>query len=84
MTVKSEHIYSGNLIHTDKFGWQIRYLFGENQIKHLTIHHDSIVGVNEFGMEGEEVKFIIRGTPAPSTLNGVIPSALIIYSPDND
>jgi hypothetical protein len=68
----------GILIHTDKFGWQVRYEFGKSQVKHLMIHADSIQGVNEFGIEGEEVNFVIRGTSAPNTLNGVISSALLV------
>jgi hypothetical protein len=42
------------------------------------IHADSIQGVKEFGIEGEEVNFVIRGTSAPNTLNGVISSALLV------
>jgi hypothetical protein len=68
----------GILIHTDKFGWQVRYVFGQSQVKCLMIHADSIQGVNEFGIEGEEVNFVIRGTSAPNTLNGVISSALLV------
>jgi hypothetical protein len=69
----------GVLMHTDKFGWQVRYEFGQSQVKHLMVHSDSIQGVNEFGIEGEEVNFIIRGDSAPNTLNGFISSALLIY-----
>ena len=68
----------GILIHTQHFGWQVRYEFGISQVKHLMLHADSIQGVKEFGIEGEEVYFEIRGTPVPNTLNGVISSALII------
>jgi len=69
----------GFLIHTEHFGWQVRYEFGQGQSKCVMIHHSSIQGVEDFGMEGEEVYFELRGTPAPNTLNGVISSALIIY-----
>ena len=68
----------GILIHTEHFGWQIRYEFGQSQVKYLMLHADSIQGVKEFGIEGEEVNFIIRGTSEPNTINGVISSALII------
>lgn len=68
----------GILIHTHHFGWQVRYEFGQGQSKCLRIHHQSIREVEEFGMEGQEVNFKIRGTPVPNTLNGVISSALII------
>jgi hypothetical protein len=68
----------GILIHTDKFGWQVRYEFGQGQTKYMRIHHLSIQGVEEFGMEGEEVDFEIKGTPVPNTLNGVVSSAFII------
>lgn len=68
----------GILIHTNIFGWQVRYEFGENQVRNLHIHHSCIENVKEKGIEGEEVEFVIRGTPAPSTLNGAIPSALLI------
>jgi hypothetical protein len=69
----------GVLVHTDNFGWQVRYEFGQSQVKYLMLHADSIQGANEFGIEGEEVDFVIRGTSAPNTLNGVISSALIVY-----
>lgn len=68
----------GVLIHTHNFGWQVRYEFGQSQVKCLMIHADSIQGVKEFGIEGEEVNFVIRGTSAPNTLNGVISSALLV------
>jgi hypothetical protein len=68
----------GILINTKHFGWQVRYEFGKSQVKCLMIHADSIQGVKEFGIEGEEVNFVIRGTSAPNTLNGVISSALLV------
>ena len=68
----------GILIHTEKFGWQVRYEFGQGQTKCVPIHNSSIQGVEEFGMEGEEVYFELRGTSAPNTLNGVVSSAFII------
>jgi hypothetical protein len=69
----------GILIKKDKFDWQVRYEFGKSQVKYLMLHTDSIQGANEFGTEGEEVDFVIRGTYAPHTLNGVISSALITF-----
>jgi len=69
----------GILINTKHFGWQVRYEFGKSQVKNLMIHKDSIEWVNEFGLEGEEINFLIRGTSAPNTLNGVISSALIVH-----
>lgn len=73
-----DNTINGILIHTNAFGWQVRYEFGENQVRNLHIHHSCIDSVKEKGIEGEEVKFIIRGTPMPSTLNGVVPSAILI------
>jgi len=55
------------------------YEFGKSQVKYLMLHADSIQGANEFGIEGEEVNFVIRGTYAPHTLNGVISSAIITF-----
>jgi hypothetical protein len=69
----------GVLIHTEKFGWQVRYEFGQGQSKCVPIHHLSIQGVQEFGIEGEEIDFELKGTSAPNTLNGVVSSAFIIY-----
>ena len=65
-----EETLKGILIHTKKFGWQVRYEFGQGQSKCLHIHRNCIDGVKEFGMEGEEVKFVIRGTVAKRSLNG--------------
>jgi hypothetical protein len=75
---KMNNSLKGVLIHTHNFGWQVRYEFGQSQVKCLMIHADSIQGVKEFGIEGEEVNFVIRGTSAPNTLNGVISSALLV------
>jgi hypothetical protein len=69
----------GILIKKGEFGWQVRYEFGKSQVKYIILHADSIQGANEFGIEGEEVDFVIRGSYAPHTLNGVISSALIAY-----
>lgn len=77
-----ENFLTGILIHTDKFGWQVRYEFGQSQYKCLHIHRDCIDNVKEFGIEGEEVKFIIRGTKAKRSLNGCISSAYIIKEPN--
>lgn len=77
-----EDFLTGVLIHTDKFGWQVKYEFGQGQSKCLFLHHDSLAGVNEFGMEGEVVKFVIRGTTAKRSLNGCISSAYIINEPN--
>ena len=77
-----ENSLTGVLIHTDKFGWQVRYKFGQGQTKSLHIHRDSIDGIKEFGIEGEEVKFIIRGTIAKRSLNGSISSAFIVNEPN--
>jgi hypothetical protein len=71
----------GVLIHTKHFGWQVRYEFGKGQSKCIRIHNLSIKDVEEFGMEGEEVDFEIKGTSVPNTLNGVLSSAFIINSP---
>ena len=71
-------VLKGVLIHTSHFGWQVRYEFGQGQSKNLFLHKDSTEGVKEFGMEGEEVDFIIRGTEAKRSINGFISSALII------
>lgn len=71
-------VLKGVLIHTSHFGWQVRYEFGQGQSKNLFLHKDSSKGVKEFGMEGEEVEFIIRGTEAKRSINGFISSALII------
>ena len=68
----------GILIHTDIFGWQVRYEYGQNQSKCIPIHIDSIQDVENNGIEGEEVFFELKGSPAPSTLNGVVSSARII------
>jgi hypothetical protein len=73
----------GILIHTDHFGWQVRYEYGKGQSKAIAIHPNSIQGVKEFGMEGEEVHFEIKGTNAPRTINGSIPSALIVLNEKN-
>lgn len=70
----------GILIYTDTFGWQVRYEFGQNQSKCLTIHHESIKYVKENGIEGEEVEFEIKATPVPNTLNGAVSSARIIVN----
>jgi hypothetical protein len=70
----------GILIHTEHFGWQVRYEFGQNQSKCLTIHHESIKYVKENGIEGEEVEFEIKATPVPNTLNGAVSSARIIVN----
>jgi hypothetical protein len=67
----------GVLIHTEHYGWQVRYEYGKGQSKAIPIHHLSIQGVEEFGIEGEEVNFEFRGTPAPRTLNGCVTSAFI-------
>jgi len=77
-----QNTLTGVLIYTNKFGWQVRYEFGQGQIKSLHIHRDSIDAIKEFGMEGEEVKFIIRGTIAKRSLNGYIGSAFIINEPN--
>ena len=69
----------GTLIRKDKFDWQVRYEFVKSKVKYLMLHTDSIQGSNEFGIEGEEVDFVIRGSYAPHTLNGVISSALITF-----
>ena len=69
---------TGILIFTKRFGWQVRYEFGQSQYKCLHIHRDCIDNIKEVGIEGEEVKFIIRGTKAKRSLNGCISSAFII------
>jgi hypothetical protein len=79
-----ENTLTGVLIYTNKFGWQVRYEFGQGQTKCLFIHSDSINGIKEFAMEGEEVKFIIRGTIAKRSLNGYISSAFIINEPNKE
>jgi len=76
---KNKETLTGNLIFSDSFGWQVRYEFGQNQVKNIPIHKDSVQGVEEFGIEGEEINFIIRGSSAPRTLNGFLSSALIIH-----
>lgn len=73
-----EDVLIGNLIHTKKLGWQVRHEFGENQVKCLFIHTDSIEAVKEHGMEGEEVNFIIKGMVAKRSLNGAIGTAFIL------
>ena len=75
---KMNNSLKGILINTKHFGWQVRYEFGQGQSKCLHIHHQSIKELEEFGIEGEEVYFEIRGTLVPNTLNGVISSALIV------
>jgi hypothetical protein len=73
-----EDILVGNLIHSEKFGWQVRYEYGIGQVKCLFIHTDSIEAVKEHGMEGEEVRFIMKGMIAKRSLNGAIVSAFIL------
>ena len=77
-----ENTLTGVLIHTDKFGWQVQYVFGQGQTKCLHIHRDCIDAIKQNGMEGEVVKFIIRGTIAKRSLNGAISSAFIIEEPN--
>ena len=69
---------TGILIFTKRFGWQVKYEFGQGQSKCLHIHRNCIDSVKKFGMEGEIVKFVIRGTTAKRSLNGCISSAFII------
>lgn len=76
--VEKSNSLKGVLIFTEKFGWQVRYEFGQNQIKNLVIHIDSIEQVKKFGIEGQEVEFLIRGTPAPRSLNKFLSSAYIL------
>jgi hypothetical protein len=71
-------LLKGVLIHTDKFGWQVRYEFGQNQCKFLTIHHESIQYIKDNAIEGQEVSFEIKATPVKNTLNGAVSSARII------
>jgi hypothetical protein len=58
--------------------WYVRYEFGKGQVKNFPVHPSSIKIVEEYGCEGEEIDFVIRGTEAPRTLNGFVQSALII------
>lgn len=74
----------GILIYTEEFGWRVRHEFGKSQVKILRLHESSIQGANEFGLEGEEVDFIIKGTSAPNTLNGVVSSALLVYKKNDE
>jgi hypothetical protein len=76
-----QEVLKGVLIFTAYYGWQVRYEFGQGQSKNLFLHKYSTEGVKEFGMEGEEVEFIIRGTEAKRSINGFISSALIINNP---
>jgi hypothetical protein len=73
----------GILIFTNHFGWQVRYEYGEGQSKSISIHPNSIERVKEFALEGEEVHFEFKGAYAPRTINGSIPSALIILNEKN-
>lgn len=71
-----EQIFDGYLIHSENFGWQVKHYFGDAQSKNFPIHSDSLKKEDAF-IEGEEVKFVIRGKKAPRTLNGVVSSALL-------
>lgn len=64
--------------------WFVRHEFGDGQVKNYPLHPSSVTGAEEFGVEGEEVNFIIKGTSAPHSLNGCLPSALIIYKPNEN
>ena len=79
-----EDFLTGVLIYTKRFGWQVQYEYGQGQYKCLHIHRNCIHGIEEFAMEGEEVKFVIRGTKAKRSLNGCISSAYIINEPNKE
>ena len=66
-------------IHGD---WFVRQEFGVNQVKNYPLNDKCIQGADEFGIEGEEVHFEVKGMFAPRTLNGIIQSAVIIYNSD--
>jgi len=78
-----QEILTGYLIHTKQFGWQVKYYFGQNQSRNLFLHRDFWDYIKENGIEGEEVKFIIRGTLAKRTLNGSVSSAYLIIENEN-
>lgn len=59
--------------------WFVRHEFGQGQVKNYPLHPSCIQGADEFGIEGEEVIFEVKGMSAPRTLNGAVPSAVIIY-----
>jgi hypothetical protein len=69
---------TGYLFYTDYFGWQLKYYFGKGQSKNLHIHTDSLDYVNQNGVEGNEVKFEIKGCEFKSSLNGAISCGLIL------
>lgn len=67
------------IIFQNNSSWFVRHEFGQGQVKNYPLHPSCIVGADEFAIEGEEVCFELKGMSAPNTLNGAIPSAVIIY-----